>query len=152
MAMRAVISTIVGILAIGWILASVAPPHWQSCEMVLLVACIALIWECFRSEDQMKGRAAAWLDAGTGDPQSGGFRPWDVERAVARFRPAAVRATSDLHFAASRQPMEQITHEMLTQAFRQASLKHHPADISDAENTRRVYLAREMILRAVHKN
>src|SRR5665213_3233339 len=112
-AARPVISTIAAIIAIGAILASVAPPHWQSCEMILLVACIALVWECFRAGDQSKevlpaspslgSRAAAWLEDLTGDPHNthaGDFRPWDVEQAVSRLRSAAVREASDPHFDA----------------------------------------------------
>jgi curved DNA-binding protein CbpA len=47
--------------------------------------------------------------------------------------------------------VEQLAHEMLNQAFRQASLRHHPDRGGDPETMRRVYAARELILKAIHK-
>ena len=46
--------------------------------------------------------------------------------------------------------VEQIGHEMLTHAFRQASLKHHPDHGGDPENMRRVYVVRNIFLHAIH--
>ena len=152
--------TITVIAALGWILATVTPPYWQLSEMVLFAACIALLWEAFRGgqtqklhgvNDSLAGKA--WFADATADTHSQEFRPWDVEQAISRLRPTAARVTTALNpTLPAGQSVEQITHEMLAQAFRQASLKHHPADVSDSERTRRVYAARATILHALHKS
>jgi hypothetical protein len=164
---RPAIFTVVVIVAIGSVLAGIAPPHWQACELVLLTACAALIWECFRVEDRPREARcvqgsprfsrAAWFGGSSADLHElrrAEFRPWDVEQAVSRLRPAGLRIHDNpsQHARSDHQSVEQITHEMLLQAFRQASLKHHGDDFSDAENTRRVYAARELILRAIQKD
>src|SRR5262249_35247765 len=89
---RPAIVTLLGILAIGWGLAVIAPPHWQSCEMILLAACVALVWECLRSKGNSRtltprnGTFApgsiAWFSSAAADVRdlnSRDFRPWDVE-------------------------------------------------------------------------
>jgi hypothetical protein len=47
--------------------------------------------------------------------------------------------------------VDQIAHEMLAHAFREAALKHHPDNGGDPENIRRVYQARNLLLRGLHK-
>ena len=134
---RPAIVTLAGILAIGWGLAVIAPPHWQSCEMILLAACIALIWECLRTtaHSRVASRRSATLSPGSiawfntaaadlRDPGLRTFRPWDVEQAAARLRPSGKLV---LHPAVStRQSMEQMSEEMLERAFRQNPKKHSP--------------------------
>ncbi len=134
---RPAIVTLAGILAIGWGLAVIAPPHWQSCEIVLLAACIALIWECFRTAGTSRTTnrhtrtlspgSIAWFSSAAADlrdPDLRTFRPWDVEQAAARLRPSGKLV---LHPAVStRQSMEQMSEEMLERAFRQNPKKHSP--------------------------
>ena len=138
-AARLAIFTIMVIVAIGWALARLVPPHWRSCELVLLSACIALVWECFRAGDQTKAQeirrtgvslapsSTAWFGASAADlrdARSREFRPWDVEQAISRLRPVNSATTPRLWRTASdSQSVEQLTNEMLTQAFRH-SPKH----------------------------
>lgn len=133
-AARPAIFTIMGIVAIGWALARMAPPHWRSYELVLLAACIRLVWACFRAGDQTKAKevrrtgvslvpsSTAWFGASAADireARSRDFRPWDVEQAISRLRPVNSATTPRLWRTASdSQSVEQLTNEMLTQAFR----------------------------------
>ena len=50
-----------------------------------------------------------------------------------------------------KQSVEQIAHDMLMQAFREASREHHPDRGGDPEDMRRICAARDMILREIHK-
>jgi hypothetical protein len=47
--------------------------------------------------------------------------------------------------------VEEIANLIVTQAFRKVSLKYHPDRGGDREIMRRVYAAREMMLRAIHR-
>lgn len=135
---RPAIVTLVGIVAVGCGLAVIAPPHWQACEMVLLAACIALSWECLRTEGRSHGvdlrnrthsqGSIAWFSSAAADLRaldSRTLRPWDVEQAAARLRPTGKLV---LHPAVStRQSMEQMTGEMLERAFRRDAKKRSAA-------------------------
>jgi hypothetical protein len=164
--MRSVVFTIIGIVAIGWVLATVAPPHWVFGELFLFAACILVIREYLLARAQglhiggsgnsTLAGGSAWfadssLDNRDGQPQA--FHPWDFERPAAKSRNAIVGHTTPAASPVSsdHQSVEQIAHEMLMQAFRQASRKHHPDHGGDPEEMRRVYAARDMILRAIHK-
>jgi len=146
--MRSVIFTIIGILAIGWVLATLAPPHWVFGELFLLAASVVVIRDYLLTSDQgrkiarsgnsmLAGNSAWFADAPLEDP--------DTQSVVERLQP-------DTHPVYSQKPsVEQIAHDMLMQAFRQASRTHHPDHDGDPEDMRRVYAARDMILRAIHK-
>jgi hypothetical protein len=163
--MRSVVFTIIGLVAIGWVLAAIAPPHWLFGELFLLAACIAVVREYLVARDQrmkMRGSNDAML-AGSrawfADPQpdnydnSQAFHPWDFDQATAKSRSAvAARVPPAAHPVYSdQQSVEQIAHDMLMQAFRQASCKHHPDHGGNPEDMRRVYAARDMILRAIYR-
>ena len=118
--------SIAGLVAIGVILAKVAPPQWQACEMLLLAACVALVWETFRSVKRADGRTAplnrdAWFASSSGEREftSDDYRPWDVEQAISRLRVGSVRPMPFvIPVRANRQSVEQIANEALTHAFR----------------------------------
>jgi hypothetical protein len=164
--MRSVIFTIIGIVAIGWALAAMAPPHWVFGEFFLLSACVLVVREYLLARNQglkvrgagnsmVAGGSAWFVDSHLDEPgnKRQTFHPWDFDQAAAKprtaiaegFLPAARPVNS------SRQSVEQIAHDMLMQAFRQASSKHHPEHGGDPEDMRRVYAARDMILRAIYK-
>jgi hypothetical protein len=161
---RSVIFSIIGIVAVGWVLAAVAPPHWVFGELFLLMACFAIVRECLisRQEGSRLAGSNGRVTSGTGawfsrfdtpGRNSQAFYPFDFEQPAAkprttreaRIQPVLRTVNSD------RQSIEQIAHEMLMQAFRHASQKHHPDHGGDPEEMRRVYAARDMILRAIHK-
>ena len=87
------------------------------------------------------------------DGHSQAFHPWDFNRAAARTRKAAAAAPlPPAHIVYShKQSVEQIAHDMLMQAFREASREHHPDRGGDPEDMRRICAARDMILREIHK-
>jgi hypothetical protein len=169
--MRSVTFTIIGILALGWGLASLAPPHWLFGELFLLAACIVVVRDYLLAQGRglrMRGTANSMLAGNSAwftdsapddvDAYSQAFHPWDFEQAAAKTRKASAAAllpaahVVDSHKVYSRkQSVEQIAHDMLMQAFRQASRTHHPDHGGDPENMRRVYAARDMLLRAIHK-
>jgi hypothetical protein len=99
---------------------------------------------------------SAWFTDSTLDDIDGhdlAFHPWDFDQAAAKTRKAVVgRMLPGAHVIYShKQSVEQIAHDMLMQAFRQASRTHHPDHGGDPEDMRRVYAARDMILREIHK-
>ena len=115
--------SIIGLVAIGVVLAKIAPPEWQACEMLLCAAIGALIWETFRSVDRSStsrpNRDAWFANSVEHEFTSDDYRPWDVEQAISRLR---VGDSRPAHFVipvhANRQSVEQIASEVLTQAFR----------------------------------
>jgi hypothetical protein len=155
---------IVGIAVLGVAMGALAPSHWTLGELVLAAGCIVLVRECtvvFQSVPSAhpsgalrESRAAGWFGGLAKSPESASERPaWTGEER---------RYTAEADFASqwlvvhregdSASPsVDQIAHEMLAHAFRVASLKHHPDNGGDPENIRRVYAARNMLLRAVHK-
>jgi hypothetical protein len=164
--MRSVTLTIIGIFALGWGLATLAPPHWLFGELFLLAASVVVIRDYLLAEDQgrrMRGTSnsmlagnSAWCTDSTLDDIDGhshAFHPWDFDRAVAKTRNAlagrALPATNLVY--SQKQSVEQIAHDILMQAFRQASRTHHVDSGGDPEAMRRVYAARDLILRAIHK-
>jgi len=118
---------LMAIIAIGWALARMAQPHWQSCELILLVAYVALVWETLRSHPN--GTNTGWFEVSSADlrdAQDREFRPWDVEQAIARLGAAARKNSFFVYPSrASRQSFEQLTNEMLTEAFRHGSPRHY---------------------------
>jgi hypothetical protein len=164
--MRAVTFTIIGILALSWALATLAPPHWLFGELFLLAACILVVRDYLLARDQglsvrrtansmLAGNSAWFTDPALDDidGDSHAFHPWDFDRAAAKTRKAvAARMQPGAHIIYShKQSVEQIAHDMLMQAFRQASRTHHPDHGGDPEDMRRVHAARDMILREIHK-
>jgi hypothetical protein len=164
--MRSVLFTIIGILAIGWALATLAPPHWMFGEVFLLAASVLVVRDYLLAQDQgrrMRGAGSSMLAGNSAwvadaqlddlDAQSQPSHPWDFERAAAKTRNALAGRTlpaTNLVYS-HKQSVEQIAHDMLMQAFRQASRTHHADSGGDPEDMRRVYAARDMILRAIHK-
>jgi hypothetical protein len=164
--MRSVTFTIIGILALGWGLATLAPPHWMYGELFLFAACLVVVRDYLLARDhgvRMRGTAnsmlagnSAWFADATLsdiDPHSKAFHPWDFDRTAAKKRKAAaigVPLPSHLVYS-HKQSVEQIAHDMLMQAFRQASSAYDPDHGGDPEGMRRVYAARDMILREIHK-
>jgi len=162
--MRSVIFTIIGIVALGWGLATLAPPHWLFGELFLLAACALVVRDYILAWNQtlgMRGAAnsmlagnSAWFADSTLqdiDGHSQDFHPWDFNRVAAKKRKAAARSLPPpAHIVYShKQSVEQIAHDMLMQAFRQASRTHDHG--GDPEDMRRVYAARDLILREIHK-
>lgn len=115
---RPVLFTMVGIVAIGYTLAILAPPQWGLGELILLAACIVLVRERKivleereprRSNDSFAANSTQWF-AGSGacfhDSGPRATRPREFDHAVSSRGPA--------------QSVEQIAHQMLSQAFRQS--------------------------------
>lgn len=155
--------TLSGIALIGWILASFTPPQWVAAELFLLIACVVLIREYMTAEartvpiDRSQDRVAAngWFAGvvpGSREASHQVFHPWDFDQPAAKPRPATQGVLVVPQIQQRRRPsVEQIAHEMLDQAFRQAARQHHPDHGGDPEDMRRVYAARELILRAIHR-
>lgn len=116
--------SIVGLIAIGVVLAKLAPPQWQACEMLLSAAVTALVWETFRSvghSSASRPNRDAWFANSMGELEftSRDYRPWDVEQAIARLRVGDSRpAPFVIPVRVNRQSVEQIANEALTHAFR----------------------------------
>ena len=173
--MRSAVFTMIGIVAIGWALASMAPAHWVLGELFLLAAFILVVHEVLREYLLVRnqglqvrstgnsavaggtegGRGGAWFSEAQSDDhdaQPDVFHPWDFGQATAKPRVTVAGSVSSTRIVySSHQSVEQIAHEMLMQAFRQASRQHHPDHGGDPEDMRRVCAARDMILRAIHK-
>ncbi len=66
--MRSVLFTIIGILAIGWALATLAPPHWVFGELFLLAACVLVVRDYLLTRDQ--GRRIAGTGTFIAMPQA----------------------------------------------------------------------------------
>ena len=152
---RPVWFTLVGIVAIGYTLAILAPAQWQLGELILAAACIVLLRERKilldhvpepqPSTQSFSASTAGWFAGSAPYVPSGGPRVFHARE----FEPAA--SSRPTPSAATGRSVEQIAHEMLAQAFRQASLKYHPDHGGDPEDMRRVYAAREMMLRAIRR-
>jgi hypothetical protein len=164
--MRSVTFTIIGILALGWVLGTLAPPHWLFGELFLLAACALVVRDYLLARDKgprmrrtansmLAGNSAWFADSTLADidGHSQVFHPWDFDRAAAKTRKAAVGSLlPPAHIIYShKQSVEQIAHDMLMHAFRQASHMHSQHQGGDPEDMRRVYAARDMILREIHK-
>lgn len=164
--MRSVIFTIIGIVALGWGLAALAPPHWIYGELFLAAACAVVVRDHLLTRNQalriqnsgnsMLAGNSSWFSnspLGDTDNHSQAFHPWDLDRVPLKTQKAGPGRTVSYEHAvhSDRQSVEQIAHDMLMQAFRQASRIHHPDHGGDPEDMRRVYAARDMILRAIHK-
>lgn len=162
--MRSVIFTIIGIAALGWGLETLAPPHWIYGEFFLLAASIVVIRDYLLAEDRnlrthgagrsMLAANSAWFaDPDDIDDPVAVFHPWDLDHAPGRARKTnAARMLPDARSVhAHKQSVEQIAHDVLMQAFHQASRTYHPDRGGDPEDMRRVQAAREMLLRAIHK-
>jgi hypothetical protein len=150
--------TILGIVAIGRVLAAATPPEWKLGEFILMTAFIVLMRECLRlreaaqdllrCKDPFAGNPAGFTRSrpeGPGTP--------DFEQAASSPRPAASEPKLDgsAEIRAD-DSVEHIAQVMVTQAFRKASLKYHPDHGGDPEIMRRVYAAREVMLRAIRKD
>jgi hypothetical protein len=99
--MRSVTFTIIGIFALGWGLASLAPPHWVYGELFLLAACILVVRDCLLARNQtlrLRGTANSMLAGNNAwfadstlsdiDGDSRAFHPWDFDRGAAKKRKA----------------------------------------------------------------
>lgn len=158
----------------SWLgLATLAPPHWVFGEVFLLAACVVVVRDYLLATDQGRRTAetgtsmlaanSAWFtDAQLDDidgparafhPPPGTKTEWDLNQAPAKTRKAnASGMLPAVHVVYSqKQSVEQIAHDMLMQAFRQAARTHHPDHGGNPEDMRRVHAARAMILRAIHK-
>jgi hypothetical protein len=158
---RSDIFAIAGIAVIGWVLALLKPPSWTLGELILLAAAVLLVREGHKAKEESAATShgdtfanskawfagsAAWFEGSASYPREVPKRPFGLwDRPDGQSSAIVSPATSH------RMSVEQIAHEMLTHAFRQASLKHHPDHGGDPENMRRVYLARDIFLRAIHK-
>jgi hypothetical protein len=143
--------TILGIAAIGRLLASASSPQYALGELILLGAFMVLVRECLRLRE-VKQDLLRCRDPFVGIP--GGPYARAVPSDFGRL-PAGSRAEPIVDFSAeisTDDSVEEIAHVMVTQAFRKVSLKYHPDHGGDPEIMRRVYEAREMMLRAIRRN
>jgi hypothetical protein len=137
---RPVLFTMTGILAIGCTLAILAPPQWGLGELILLAACIVLARERSIARAEVLERRSSnysfadFADSSTewfagsgayaraGDPHV--VRERELALAASGSRPATkARRMAVRQATGSSLSVEQMAHEMLTHAFRQASLK-----------------------------
>ena len=159
--MRTATITIIGILTLGWVLATLEPPHWMFGEILLAAACMMEVREYLYAREQSpKSRGAserilagnnAWFaDTEDIDGYTRVYHPWDSERQAAKKRKIAVVPGEPIRFWHShKQSAEQLAHEMLMQAFRHASSAHGRG--GDPDEMRRVSAARDLLLRAIQK-
>jgi hypothetical protein len=151
------IFTILGLMAIGRALAAAAPPAWKLGEFILLAAFVFLVRECIGFREAVKDIRRSR------DPFAGATAGFAGSRPSARTVPPkrtesssrAAESESELDDGAeirADHSVEQIANLMVKQAFRKVSLKYHPDHGGDPEIMRRVYAAREMMLRAIHRN
>src|SRR5215469_12426512 len=129
--MRSATFTIIGILTLGWILATLQPSHWLFGEFFLLAACMVVVRDYVSAREQgLRARATsksilagnnAWFtDADDIDGHTRVFHPWDSDRALAKTRRVVTtRIEAPTH--SRKQSVEQIAHDMLMHAFRHAS-------------------------------
>ncbi len=123
---RSVVFTIICVVAISWVLASLAPPHWVFGELLLVAASMALVRRYLIFDDDgvrilNSGRSpvpanSAWF-AGQSDALDARldvYDPWDFAQLTAK--PSTIAPT--LLANDPRQSVEQIAHEILMQAFR----------------------------------
>lgn len=139
---RSVVLTTIGIAAVGGFLAIVAPPHWVLCELFLLIACAFVLRNYLarnylttlesargiRASSITPPGQSSWLaDLQPDDPASvsDAFHPWDFDRFSAKPRTTVMGDNTPVArtFCPRNQSVEQIAHEILMQAFRQASSK-----------------------------
>jgi hypothetical protein len=149
-----VLFTILGLMAIARELAAAAPPGWKLGEFILLAAFFYLVRECIRFREAVK-------DIRSSRDPFAGSTPYTRAPEFEHATPDPGQATPDPPAAASEpkpdggveiradDSVEKIAHVMVTQAFRRVSLKYHPDHGGDPEIMRRVYAAREMMLRAI---
>jgi len=158
--MRSATITIIGILTLGWVLATLEPPHWIFGEFFLVAACILVVREHNSAREQrlgtrganrsvLAGNNAWFADSEDIDGYTRVFHPWDSEPKASKKRKRTA-AGEAIHVRYShKQSVEQLAHEMLIQAFRHASgARNHGGD---PEEQRRVSAARDLLLRAIHK-
>jgi len=169
---RPVIAAIAGLTTFGWTFANLASRYWPVGELIVLAACILLVRESTTAygEDSpvsvpdnssANSRAwcagsAAWYEGSATHRSDPGQQPFNL-RDFGPPVPGSGPVNVDPHAMVSRpgaratMSVEQIGHEMLTHAFRQASLKHHSDHGGDPENMRRVYVVRDLFARAIQK-
>jgi hypothetical protein len=159
--MRSATITIIGILTLGWVLATLHPPHWAFGEFFLATACMLVVREYLSAREVLKTRGTgksifagnnAWFtDSEDIDGYARVFHPWDSDRsATGRPKTNRPRTEPPAHGRYShKQSIEQLAHEMLMQAFRHVSSAHDPC--GDPEEMRRVSAARDLLLREIHK-
>ena len=168
--------TILAILTTGYVVAVSATKvnaELELCGFILLAAALVVVHEWItlrkgakelrRSNDPFGG-AAEWFAGSPVDvpdfhsrsprlyvlPRASNARNFERAAAGPRLVPRASKRSGRGDFDAE-DSVEQIAQEMVTQAFRQISRKYHPDHGGDQEMMRRVYEAREMMLRAIRK-
>lgn len=134
---RLVALTLFGIFVLAIAVAVAPPPHWKLCEFALLAAGLMVVRECIVNED------AETEMRRTRDPSGGGAFWSPASPAVARTSGAAVFGADSA--------TEDIAQEMVNHAFRHVAMKYHPDRGGDPETMRRIYAAREIMLRAIRR-
>jgi hypothetical protein len=143
--------TILGLAAIGRLLAAASSVKYGLGELILLGAFLVLVRECLRLRE-VKQDLLRCRDPFAGSPAGPYARavPSDFGRVPAGSR---VEPIVDVSVEISADDsVEEIAHVMVTQAFRKVSLKYHPDHGGDPEIMRRVYEAREIMLRAIRRS
>jgi hypothetical protein len=143
---------ILGIVAIGHALAAAAPSAWKLGEFILLAALIVLVREYIGFREAVRGIRRI-RDPFTGyRPFARAVSPEGFEQAAG---PQAAAGESKLDESAeihADDSVEHIAQVMVTQAFRKVALKYHPDHGGDPEIMRRVYAARELMLRTIRRD
>lgn len=126
--------TILEILVVGYAVARSAPPQWQLCELVVLAAVFLLV-RAYR--DYLVKPSAVTTAYSDLEPD------WAKQNVERRLTPRVAGKTGNI---GANQSVEQIAYEMVTQAFRQVSMKCHPDHGGDSETMQRVNAARDLLL------
>lgn len=129
--------TILEILAVGYAVARSAPPQWQLCELVVLAAVFLLV-RAYRDYLVKPAEVATAYSDQAPD--------WATHRVERRLTPRLAGNRSRAGEIGATHSVEQIAYEMVTQAFRQISMKCHPDHGGDSETMQRVNAARDLLL------
>jgi hypothetical protein len=130
---RSVVLAICGMVAVGIFLAWLAPSYWIFGALFLVAACVAVAREYLVSGDKnLVAPENAWFRTSPCDLRNNHsevFHPWDFDQAAARPRSvsSARRLMPDPGPGRDCQSVEQVAHEMLTQAFRRVPHEHRTA-------------------------
>lgn len=131
---RPVVLATIGIAAVGGFWAILAPPYWVFGELFLFSACtfigrkdLATLKSGHPGSFTAQGISTWLADSQPYDSASSAyaFHPWDFDQFSAKARATVMGENTRLArtFCPHNQSVEQITHEILTQAFRQPSRK-----------------------------
>ena len=127
---KQVLLSLLGLSAIGWVLATLAPPHWQACELILALGGVALLWECLSAEKNGRKLSSvkttpppssdSWFGNNSADLHDTGLRdlrPWDVEQSALRLSKSRL-TMANRPIVFGQNSVEQLANEMLNHAFR----------------------------------